>query len=96
MENEAELVTIASFHESAEAEMAKGRLQSAGIDCFLVGENTAVLYGNAIGGLQLQVNAEDESDARAALDIRAAAGDAERAEAESELTGGVSGVIDPE
>lgn len=96
MEHEPELVTIASFHESAEAEMAKGRLHSAGIDCFLVGENTAVLYGNAIGGLQLQVNAEDEPDARAALDISAAPGEAERAEAASELNGGVSGVIDPE
>lgn len=83
-----ELITVASFHESAEAEMAKGRLRSAGIDCFLVGENTAVLYGNALGGLQLQVNPEDEADARAVLDISAAPGESERAEAEGELNAG--------
>ena len=64
--------------------MAKGRLRSAGIDCFLVGENSGVLYGNSIGSIQLQVNPDDESDARAVLDVAAEPGDAERAEREDE------------
>lgn len=56
----------------------------AGIDCFLVGENSGVLYGNSIGSIQLQVNPDDESDARAVLDVAADPGDAERAEREDE------------
>jgi hypothetical protein len=32
-----------------------------------VGENTAVLYGTGLGGLQLQVRPTDEADARAIL-----------------------------
>ncbi len=66
-EESTELVTIERFRETLEAELAKGRLDSAGIDCFLVGENAALLYGNGIGGLQLQVRPEDEDDARSIL-----------------------------
>jgi hypothetical protein len=66
-ETEAELVTIERYRETLEAELAKGRLDSAGITSFLVGENTALLYGNSLGGLQLQVRPEDEEDARAIL-----------------------------
>jgi hypothetical protein len=84
MEEQPELITIRDFRDTAEAEMAKGRLRSAGIDCFLVGENSGVLYGNSIGSIQLQVNPDDESDARAVLDVAADPGDAERAEREDE------------
>jgi hypothetical protein len=84
MEEQPELITIRDFRDTAEAEMAKGRLRSAGIDCFLVGENSGVLYGNSIGSIQLQVNPDDESDARAVLDVAAEPGDAERAEREDE------------
>ena len=86
MEDQPELITIESYRDTAEAEMAKGRLRSAGIDSFLVGENSGVLYGNAIGAIQLQVNPDDEADARAVLDEVADPGAAERAEEEDAAT----------
>lgn len=60
-------VTIARYVEPMEAEMARTRLQSAGIQSFLAGENSALLYGTGLGGLQLQVISKDEADARAVL-----------------------------
>jgi hypothetical protein len=62
-----ELVTLGEFPEPMEAEMAKLRLESAGIETFLSGENAAIL-SPGLGPLQLQVNAEDEQDARAILE----------------------------
>lgn len=62
-----EVVTIANFTEPLEAEMARLRLQSAGIETFLSGENAAIIQPG-LGPLQLQVSAEDEADARAILD----------------------------
>ena len=68
MEDQVELITIQTFRDASEAEMAKLRLDSAGITSFLVGENTAVLYGTGLDGLQLQVSPRDEVDARSILD----------------------------
>ncbi len=62
-----ELVTVARFNEPIEAEMARGRLQSAGIEVFLSGENAAILEPG-LGPLRLQVAAGDASDAQAILD----------------------------
>ncbi len=62
----AEVVTIASFTEPLDAEMARLRLQSAGIETFLSGENARILEPG-LGPLQLQVSSEDEADARAIL-----------------------------
>jgi hypothetical protein len=62
-----ELITIERYINPLDAEMAKGRLDSAGIPNFLVGENTALLYGTGLGGLQLQVRPRDEEDARVIL-----------------------------
>jgi hypothetical protein len=84
MEDQPELITIQNFRDTAEAEMAKGLLRSAGIDCFLIGEEVGVLYGNSFGTIQLQVNPDDESDARAVLAAVAEPGAAERAEREDE------------
>jgi Putative prokaryotic signal transducing protein len=67
MEEEPELITIERYRDALEADMARTRLESAGITTFLVGENTAVLYGTGLGGLQLQVRPTDEADARAIL-----------------------------
>jgi Putative prokaryotic signal transducing protein len=67
MAEESEMVTIERFVEPVAAEMAKGRLDSAGIESFLVGENAALLYGSGLGGLQLQVRSKDEADARTIL-----------------------------
>jgi Putative prokaryotic signal transducing protein len=60
-------VTIAQFTEPLEAEMARLRLQSAGIETFLSGENAGMMEPG-LGPLQLQVSSEDEADARAILD----------------------------
>lgn len=66
MENTPDVITIASFTEPLEAEMAKLRLESAGIDVFLSGENARIMEPG-LGPLQLQVRADDETDARAIL-----------------------------
>jgi hypothetical protein len=60
------VVTIASFNEPLEADMARLRLQSAGIEVFLTGENARILEPG-LGDLRLQVAAADEADARAVL-----------------------------
>ena len=61
-----DVVTIATFTEPLEAEMAKLRLESAGIEVFLSGENARILEPG-LGPLQLQVSGDDEADARAIL-----------------------------
>jgi hypothetical protein len=60
------IVTIASFNEPIEADMARLRLQSAGIEVFLTGENARILEPG-LADLRLQVAAVDEADARAIL-----------------------------
>ena len=60
------LVTIATFPEPAEANMARSVLEGAGIAVFLRGENANSLLPVAFES-QLQVRAEDESAARALL-----------------------------
>ena len=61
-----DVVTIAHFTEPLEAEMARLRLQSAGIETFLSGENARILEPG-LGPLELQVSADDEADARSIL-----------------------------
>jgi hypothetical protein len=62
-----QMVTVERYTDMLQAELAKGRLESAGIDCFLSGENAGLLYGNGLDSVQLQVAAADEDDARAIL-----------------------------
>ncbi|HYK37384.1 putative signal transducing protein [Alloacidobacterium sp.] len=62
-----QVVTVASFIEPMEAEMARLRLESAGIETFLSGENARIMEPG-LGPLRLQVKAADQSDA---LDILA-------------------------
>ena len=52
--------------EKKEAEMAKLRLESAGIEVFLSGENARIMEPG-LGPLELQVSSDDEADARAIL-----------------------------
>lgn len=66
-EENSELVSIGEFPEPMEAEMVKLRLNSAGIDTFLSGENAAILVPG-LGPLEVQVRAEDEADARAIIE----------------------------
>ena len=61
-----EVVTVGDFTEPLEAEMARGRLESAGIEVFLAGENARILEPG-LASLRLQVAAKDAADARAIL-----------------------------
>ncbi len=74
------VVTIARFTEPLEADMARLRLQSAGIEVFLAGENARILEPG-LGDLRLQVAAADEADARAVLADTGAASSALETEA---------------
>ncbi len=60
------MVTIGRFESPIEAQMAKGMLESAGVECMLVGENVNSLNPAAFR-VQLQVRAEDEAAARELL-----------------------------
>jgi hypothetical protein len=65
-----ELVTIRQFRDLPEALLAKGSLESAGIECFLADENLVRLdwfISNFIGGIKLNVRATDEINARGLL-----------------------------
>ncbi len=61
-----ELVTVGHFPEPLEAAMARGRLESAGIQVFMSGGNAAILEPG-LGPLLLQVPAAEEADALAIL-----------------------------
>lgn len=64
------MVTVARFTSPVEAEFAVGRLRSAGIECLLPEEQMSVIYNfglTAMGGIRLQVRAQDEEDAKAIL-----------------------------
>jgi hypothetical protein len=87
MTQEVELTTIAIFHAPSEAELARSRLSSAGIESFLVGENSSFLYGGNLGGMHLRVRPGDVTDAKLALNIPAEPNAAEQAEASEEARG---------
>ena len=66
-----ELVTIRQFRDLPEALLAKGSLESAGIECFLADENLVRLdwfISNFIGGIKLKVRASDVANAEKLLD----------------------------
>ena len=60
------MVTVGKFLEPLDAQMAKGMLESAGISCFLQGEQANSLLALAFR-VRLQVAAEDEAVAREML-----------------------------
>jgi hypothetical protein len=65
-----ELVTIQQFRDLPEALLAKGSLESAGIECFLADDNLVRLdwfISNFIGGIKLNVCAADVTNARSIL-----------------------------
>jgi len=65
------LVTIRQFRDLPEALLAKGSLESAGIECFLADENLVRLdwfISNCIGGIKLSVKAQDVENAKNILD----------------------------
>jgi hypothetical protein len=66
-----ELATVRQFRDLPEALLAKGCLESAGIECFLADENLVRLdwfISNFIGGIKLKVHAADVENARTILD----------------------------
>ena len=60
-------VTVGRFESPVEAQIAKGLLESAGVESFLVGENVNHLLQSAFRA-RLQVWAEDEETARELLE----------------------------
>ena len=66
-----QLITIRQFRDLPEALLAKGSLESAGIECFLADENLVRLdwfISNFIGGIKLKVRAPDAANAQKLLD----------------------------
>ncbi|HEY6768214.1 MAG TPA: DUF2007 domain-containing protein [Candidatus Sulfotelmatobacter sp.] len=66
-----ELVTVRKFRDLPEALLAKGCLESAGIECFLADENLVRLdwfISNFIGGIKLNVGPADIENAQKILD----------------------------
>jgi hypothetical protein len=66
------LVTIKRYRDLSEAIVARSLLESAGIGADLCDENLVRLdwqISNFIGGMRLQVNSEDEQEAREILDF---------------------------
>jgi hypothetical protein len=61
-----ELVSVASFRDPSEAQMAKGMLEAAGIECLMQGENANELFPGALR-VRLQVREVDEAAAKALL-----------------------------
>ena len=60
------MVNVARFESPVEAQMAKGMLESAGIESFLAGENSNSLLQAAFR-VRLQVRTEDGTAARELL-----------------------------
>ena len=66
-----DLVTVRQFRDLPEALLAKGSLESAGIECFLADDNLVRLdwfISNFIGGIKLNVRAQDAGNAQKLLD----------------------------
>jgi hypothetical protein len=72
------VAVIANFDNLMEAEMAKGRLQEGGIECFLSDVNTALLgtfYLEKLSGIRLFVLEKDMEQARIILTDQTSAPD---------------------
>ena len=64
------LVTVATFHSEPEFLLARTRLESADIECFVQNENMLRIVGwhsHILGGIKLQVREADAQDALAIL-----------------------------
>lgn len=62
-ERDEQLVSVGRFLDPVEAQMAKGMLESAGIECFLQGANANAIVPLAFR-VRLQVRVSDEAAAR--------------------------------
>jgi Putative prokaryotic signal transducing protein len=64
------LVTVATFYNEPEFLLARARLESADIDCFVLDENMLRIAGwhsHILGGIKLQVRESDVPDTLAIL-----------------------------
>ncbi len=61
------LVTIATYGNTIEANLAKIKLASEDIDCFLAGEHAVAVYGGIVGEVKLQVRQSDVERAKEIL-----------------------------
>jgi hypothetical protein len=69
------LVTVAAFSLAIEADLARTKLESEGIECFVADEHTVTmnwLYSHAIGGVKLKVWQSDLQRAKEILGRRSA------------------------
>lgn len=65
------MVTVSTFDNIIDANIALGRLQAEGVPCWLADANLVqvdMLYSPAVGGIKLQVNDEWAERARIILD----------------------------
>lgn len=65
-----DFVMLRRYRDISEAMMAKGALESAGIECYFVDENIVRmdwLWSNLLGGVKIYVHAEDVSAAEGIL-----------------------------
>jgi Putative prokaryotic signal transducing protein len=60
------LVTVGRFDDPVEAQMARGMLEAAGVEVFMVGENVNNIMPGAFR-VRIQVRVEDEVAARELL-----------------------------
>jgi hypothetical protein len=61
-----DLIAVSTFRSTADAQIAKGVLDGAGIDSMIRSDDAGGMYP-AIGGADLLVRAEDVETAKAAL-----------------------------
>jgi hypothetical protein len=62
-------VIVGSYQNLAVAQMAKGQLDSAGIESMFIDDNVvSMLYANAVGGVKIAVRAKDAEEARTVLE----------------------------
>jgi hypothetical protein len=74
------LITVRSYWNLLEAELAKGVLEAAGIECFLFDDNMLRMdwfNANAIGGVKLRVDPQNVDEATRILNERVLAWDDE-------------------
>ena len=67
--NSTDLIVVSTFRSTADAQVAKGILDEAGIDSIIRSDNAGGMYP-AISGADLLVRAEDGEKAQDALDER--------------------------
>lgn len=66
-----ELITIASFTDYIQANVAKTKIESEGIDCWLADDIIVTLnwfYSRVYGGVKLKVRGSDVDSAKSALE----------------------------